>query len=52
MYNVYFRHRGIPSKFRYAASDWSFWKIAQFGQPYIFLSNLHAELGILSHTPI
>jgi hypothetical protein len=49
IYNVYFRHRGIPTKFRYAASDWSFWKIVQFGQPYVFLSNLHAELGILPH---
>jgi cytochrome P450 len=50
VYNVYFRHRGIPAKFLYAATDWTFWKDTQWGKPYETILNLHRELGIpLSH---
>jgi hypothetical protein len=46
VYNVYFRHCEIRTKFYLAASDWSFWKIHTYNKPYTYLSNLHAELGI------
>jgi hypothetical protein len=47
VYNVYFRHRGIPAKFLYAATDWTFWKDTQSGKPYEVILNLHRELGSL-----
>src|SRR5271163_4779332 len=45
IYNVYFRHRGIPTKFLFAASDWPFWYIMTFQKPHIALQKLHEELG-------
>ena len=49
IYNVYFRHRGIPAKFRFAASDWTYWKLHQSGIPYMAVADLHRELGTTPH---
>ena len=45
VYNVYFRHRGIPTKFWFAASDWTYWKASQFDVPFKVIAKLHRELG-------
>ena len=45
VYNVFFRHRGIPGKFVYKASDWAFWKDSQMGDPSIAIAALHRDLG-------
>jgi len=52
VYNVYFRHRGIPSKFWLSATDWAFWKEIQTGTPYKLIEKLHAELGIRASYPM
>ena len=43
-------HRGIPGKFWYTATDWTFWKDYQFREPHKVITDLHRELG-LSPTP-
>jgi hypothetical protein len=45
VYNVYFRHGGIPTKSMLAASDWTMWKSCQFAHPHKLLTDLHQELG-------
>jgi hypothetical protein len=45
VYNVYFRHRGIPGTFWYCASDWTLWKQINYANPNSELEKLHAELG-------
>lgn len=50
VYNVYFRHRGIPTKFWFAASDWTYWKASRFDVPFRVIAKLHRELGT-SSTP-
>ena len=46
MYNVYFRHRGIPTKFWFSATDWTFWKVYHSDSPHKVIANLHRELGL------
>ena len=45
VYNVFFRHRGIPGKFVYKATDWAFWKDSQMGDPSTAIAALHRDLG-------
>src|SRR5271170_1565769 len=49
VYNVYFRHPGIPGKFWFTATDWTFWKHYQVGKPYEVIAELHRELGADPH---
>jgi hypothetical protein len=45
VYNVYFRHRGIPSKFTLSATDWGLWARYQDGTVLRRVMELHNELG-------
>jgi hypothetical protein len=47
VYNVLFRHRGIPTRFTWAATDLRWWFAYRTGYSFIYLQNLHKELGIL-----
>ena len=47
VYNVLFRHRGIPTRFTWAATDLRWWLAYRTGYSFIYLQNLHKELGIL-----
>jgi len=45
LYNVYFRHHGIPGQFWYCTTDWAFWRQVQVGQPYELIANFHRQSG-------
>ena len=45
VYNVQFRHRGIPGKFQYKATDWALWKHVEMGNPLKAVAELHWKLG-------
>ena len=45
LYNVYFRHRGIPTKFLWAATDFSYWNSYRGGQSHKEIEHLHKALG-------
>jgi hypothetical protein len=46
IYNVYLRHRGIPTRFWWAATDLKYWRVYAGGQSHTVIENLHKELGI------
>lgn len=46
IYNVYFRHRGIPTKFEMSATDWGLWRSCQNGDSHVKVQELHKELGV------
>jgi hypothetical protein len=48
VYNVMFRHRGIPTRFSWAATDLRWFFAYRTGYSFIYLQNLHKELGSLS----
>jgi hypothetical protein len=52
VYNVYFRHRGIPTKFPLGASDWILWWFCQAGTSHLKVAELHHELGKFHHFKI
>jgi hypothetical protein len=45
VYNVYFRHRGVPTKFWWAATDLRYWNAYRSGQSHGVIAQLHRELG-------
>jgi cytochrome P450 len=47
VYNVMFRHRGIPTRFSWAATDLRWFFAYRTGYSLIYLQNLHKELGSL-----
>jgi len=47
IYNVYFRHSGIPTKFLFAASDWTLFRHAQNKTYELKVQELHKQLGII-----
>src|SRR5271163_694212 len=47
IYNVYFRHRGIPTKFSFAASDWTLFMHANKKTCELKVQELHKQLGML-----
>jgi hypothetical protein len=46
IYNVYFRHRGIPTKTMISMTDWGLWRFAINGTSHLKTAELHKELGI------
>ena len=47
-YNVYFRHRGIPTELRLSLTDWGLWKYSMGGYSHLKIAELHKELGTKS----
>lgn len=45
IYNTYFRHRGIPSKLMWAATDLTYWDIYRRGQSHKHIEHLHRTMG-------
>lgn len=48
VYNVCFRHRGIPTKFAISLTDWGLWGYSTGGYSHLKISELHHELGSVS----
>ena len=48
VYNVMFRHRGIPTRFSWAATDLRWFFAYRTRYSFIHLQNLHKELGSLT----
>ena len=46
IYNIYFRHRGIPTKIEMSATDWGLWRFCINGDSHLKVQELHKELGI------
>jgi hypothetical protein len=46
IYNVYFRHRGIPTKLEFCWSDFALSKYTNQGIAHLKIEKLHDELGI------
>ena len=46
IYNIYFRHRGIPTKVEMSATDWGLWRFSKNGDSHLKVQELHKELGI------
>ena len=45
IYNIYFRHRGIPTKFAWAATDLVYWDVYRKGQSHTQIEFLHKAMG-------
>jgi len=45
LYNVYFRHRGISTRFWWAATDLAYWNSYRGGQSHKEIERLHKVLG-------
>lgn len=48
VYNVCFRHRGIPTKFTISLTDWGLWRYSTGGYSHLKIAELHHELGLVS----
>jgi hypothetical protein len=48
LYNVYFRHRGIPTRLRMCATDWGLWAEYRDGTSMTMIAEMHDELGSTS----
>lgn len=46
IYNVYFRHRGIPTKTMISMTDWGLWRFSINGTSHLKVAEFHQELGI------
>jgi len=45
VYNVYFRHRGIPTEFSFSVTDWALWRYSVAGTSHLKIAELHQKLG-------
>jgi hypothetical protein len=45
LYNVGFRHAGIPGRFWYKATDFGLWRAYQPGVPHQIIQAMHEEMG-------
>ena len=45
VYNIFLRHRGIPTIYRLSATDWGLWAWQTGGVSAVNLMQLHEELG-------
>jgi hypothetical protein len=49
VYNIYFRHRGIPTKLQMCATDWGLWAKYRDGTSMTTIAEMHNQLGLTSH---
>jgi hypothetical protein len=45
VYNIFLRHRGIPTTYRLSATDWGLWAWQTGGVSIVNIMQLHEELG-------
>jgi len=46
IYNVFLRHRGIPTRWEFSWSDYGLWSYSRKGVSHLKIAELHDELGM------
>ena len=46
IYNVFLRHRGIPTRLEFSWSDYGLWSYGSKGVSHLKIAELHNELGV------
>lgn len=47
VYNVYFRHRGIPTTLGMSSTDWVLYKYGYRGDLHLKVAQMHKDLGLI-----
>lgn len=47
IYNVYFRHRDIPTTFGMSSTDWILYKYGYVGDLHLKVAQMHNDLGLI-----